>query len=484
MNNSSDYNGYSEEYPQEYPQEYSQEYPEYPTRGRLPQRNAYARSTYYEDLREQRRVRGEKQKAQKTAIVVCIMSLLFLNTLWLLVSTGIIDSAIKPQEEGQDIFLSDNETGLTVGDTQPTDPPEVINTAYGRVVPAEGDYATLIDQFILRERTMMKKDEVVLTFTGDCTLGTWPSSSNKTNYNAIYNAAGSPTYSFDHVKSLFMNDDYTYINLETTLTEAKKASEQTYAFKGSPSWAQDMIANSGVDGCNIANNHHYDWLEQGYTDTINNVLNAGMDVGDEDHIIVKNIEGLEIVLISGNIIWPTGRGAIIDGEKLTERLCEQVKQHKRQDNIVIVNAHWGLERQNFCNYEQYEPARDFIEAGADLVVGHHPHTLQGVEVYNGKYIFYSLGNFAFGGKASTDKVNRVSMMLRPRFALRDGTAIMTGLCVVPCYTTSAENLEINNYKPYPLNGEEAKELAQDLLDYSAGLKYGLKDPLDCPTSSL
>lgn len=464
-------------------------YPEFPG-GRDP----FAKSSYAEEMEARRRKRQadvrRNMKSIQAAFVAFLALLLCFNIVWVLWSSGKlgdiekIESLIKIEPDEKPFhggyWADTSHTDVTV----PTEPPVVnVNTAFGKVMPAFGDYASVIDRFISQERMMMKQDEVVLTFTGDCTLGTWPSSSRLTNYNTIFEASGSPTYSFDNVKSFFFNDDYTYINLETTLTTATKASDQTYAFKGDPAWASGMIAASGIEGCNIANNHHYDWLEQGYTDTINSVTGAGMDVGNEDHVIVTECGDLEVVLISGNFIWPTGRGQVIDGGKLTDTLCAQVKQYKRPDNIVIVSAHWGLERQNFCNYEQYDPARAFIDAGADLVVGHHPHTLQGVEVYNGKYIFYSLGNFAFGGKATTDEVNRVSIMLRPRFALRGGVAEMTGLCIVPCYTTSADDIAVNNYQPHPLVGAEAQKLADDLLKYSAGLKYGLKESLSCPTAS-
>lgn len=384
---------------------------------------------------------------------------------------------------GQDVAVKDPVASST--DVQQPAPPEEVelpDTAYAKIVPAQGDYSDLIDRFISYERSQMRDDEIVLSFTGDCTLGTWPTSNAKTNYTAVFNEAGSPTYSFDNVKSLFFNDDYTYINLETTLTDSKTVSQQKYAFKGSPDWGSTMIAPSGVEGCNIANNHHYDWLEEGYTDTIDSVTSAGMDVGNEDHVIVTTCGDVEIVLISGNYIWPTGRGKTIDADTLTATLCEQIKQYKRQDNVVIVNAHWGLERQNYCNGSQVSSAHALVDAGADLVVGHHPHTLQGAEYYNGKYIFYSLGNFAFGGKGTTDEVNRMAVILRPRFALRDGSAQLTGLSIVPCYTTSSSNVDINNYQPRPLSGDEAAKIADKLIKYSSELKYGISSRIDCPTA--
>ncbi len=350
-------------------------------------------------------------------------------------------------------------------------------------VAATGKYASLIDRYLSYERGLMQGDEVVVTFTGDCTLGTWPDSNSATNYTARYNEGNSKTYSFDHVKSLFLNDDYTYINLETTLTTSTdKASSQYYNFKGSPEWAKDMIAASGVDGCNTANNHAFDWGQKGYDETVSNIKAAGMDVGDEQSVIVTRLGNVELVLISGNYIYPCGGRQQFFGDDLTNHMINLVKQHKRADNIVIVNAHWGLERKEDANGDQAGPARKFIDAGADMVVGHHPHTLQGIELYKGKYIFYSLGNFAFGGKGSTDEVNRIALMLRARFALRDGKAVVTGVTGVPCYTTSADDIAVNNYQPKPLMGSEAAGIQNHLLKISARMEYGITE-LDCPAAN-
>lgn len=375
-------------------------------------------------------------------------------------------------------------TTSPVSETQPTQP-EVIDTgtAFSRIFPGTDTYGSQIDQFIEFERSMMQMDEVVMSFVGDCTLGTWPESSKKINYNSVYSASGSPTYSFDKVKSFFQNDDYTYINLETTLTTStRKLTGKAYNFKGDPAWAKDMIAASFIEGCNLANNHSFDWSQSGYDETINVVQEAGMQVGDESLPITTTIGNVEVVLLSGNYIYPAG-GSQRYGDDLTNYLVELIKQYKRENNIVIVNCHWGIELEPTPNSNQTGPARKFIDAGADMVIGHHPHTAQGIEEYNGKLIFYSLGNFAFGGKGTTSDLNRLSMIVRPRFALRDGKAIMTGCLVVPCYTTSAKNITVNNYQPIPLFGEDAALLQSKYLALSAKLTYGISE-LNCPTAEI
>ncbi len=413
----------------------------------------------------------DKLAGMKKPLVAALLCLIVANALLIVIAGGFIKFEPRvrtPKEE-------------TV---ETTAPPEILDTgtAYSHIIPATGAFAEGIDRFINYERSQMKSDEVVFSFTGDCTLGTWPESSKDGNYNAVHKASGSPTYSFDLVKSFFENDDYTYVNLETTLTKATSRlskPESNYNFKGDPDWAKLMLKASFIDGCNLANNHSYDYKSKGYEETQSVLMGADLDIGMQNSAIFVNINDLEIVLISANYITTSYNPNEIFGDDLTALIVKQIGQYKRDGNIVVVNCHWGLERQNNANEDQIAPAHKFIDAGADMVIGHHPHTLQGVENYRGKYIFYSIGNFAFGGKSTTDEVNRVSIIVRPRFALREGQGIVTGVCIVPCYTTSAVDIEENNYRPMPIFGFQASQLYNQMIDYSSKLTSGVT-ALSCP----
>lgn len=367
-------------------------------------------------------------------------------------------------------------------DDPPASQPDVPSTAYYNIVPSEGKYASQISQYISWERSQMQSDEVVLSFTGDCTLGTWPEAAVETNFNTVYEQAGSETYPFDLVKSLFANDDYTYINLETTLTNStdRLKKDTNYNFKGDPEWAKTMIAASYIDGCTLSNNHSYDYRSEGYSETMTALKNAGVDVGSQRDILVTNVGGVEIVMLGANYITSSLNPEDVFGDKLTELMIQQIQYCKRPDNIVIVNCHWGLERHQDANGDQAQPAHKMIDAGADMIIGHHPHTVQGVEIYKGKYIFYSLGNFSFGGKNTTDDINRVCIVVRPRFALRDNVASLTGVTILPCYTTSAENTSENNYQPTLVFGKQASSIIRTLKNNSAYLPYPCKEFV-CPT---
>lgn len=350
---------------------------------------------------------------------------------------------------------------------------------FRELVSSTGPFAAQIDEYLEYERGLMSEGEVVFSFAGDCTLGTSPGFNPKTRFDTIYEQSGSPTYCFDLVKSFFENDDYTYINLEGALTTSEKRRNKTFNFKGDPSWAKKLIADSYIDGCNIANNHSSDWMEQGFADTKKAVLDAGMDAGYEDIPIIKPFGELEVVLLSGNYVWPERYKA----KDMTALLLKEIDKYKRADNIVILNLHWGIEAATVPNRDCIDLAHEFIDAGVDLIIGNHSHTVQSIELYNDKYIFYSLGNFAFGGGQSTDRLSRNSMIVRPRFAIIEGEAVITGMSVIPCYSTSAEDLERNNYQPRPLFGKEAEALRKIFISNSRHIKDGVEE-LDCPTADV
>ena len=422
---------------------------------------------------------SNNEKKHKNTIVVLAAAVIVLQLVAIILSASPkdTDNVQPPVQQGSDYSGSVQNTGTT---TQPQQ--DLPDTAYYNIVPSTGKHASLISRYISWERGQMQPDEVVLSFTGDCTLGTWPEASTKTNFNAVYEEAGGGTYPFDLVKSLFANDDYTYINLETTLTTATNRLQKNtnYNFKGDPEWAQTMIAASYIDGCNLSNNHSYDYKRTGYDETMSSLKAANVDVGSQRDVIVRKVGDVEIVLLGANYITTSYNPEDVFGNELTDLMIQQIKTYKRPDNIVIVNCHWGLERRNDANGDQAQPAHKMIDAGADMIIGHHPHTIQGVELYNGKYIFYSLGNFSFGGKGSTDEVNRICFIARPRFALREGSAVVTGVTVLPCYTTSAEKLSVNNYQPTLVFGEDASGIINTLEKSSGYLSSPCRDFV-CPT---
>jgi len=369
-----------------------------------------------------------------------LLSLVEISNIYSEASDGTIEySDYYNVTEGSDILSGTAET-----------PSENINSLESKIlnyIEGEKVYTELENSYIL-------------SFTGDCSLGVLNNKPlENSSFYKLLSESGSETYPFDNVRSLFENDHLTMINLEGTLTTAEKQASKYFRIKGEPAWAQTMIAASSIEACTIANNHSYDYLKEGYEETKQSLNEAGVLYTTDSKPIVTMAGDVEVVILSGNYV-NDGEEIGLRSDKLTEQICKYIKQYKKPENIVIVVCHWGEELKSKPNSSQTESAHEFVKAGADLIIGHHPHVLQGVEEYGGKYIFYSLGNFAFAGNSSVTNLNKRSIIVRPRVALKDGKAKITGVNIVPCYTTSSGTIT-NNFQPIPLFDDEA----QKVLDY-------------------
>ncbi len=132
--------------------------------------------------------------------------------------------------------------------------------------------------------------------------------------------------------------------------------------------------------------------------------------------------------------------------------------------MIIVNFHWGIEKEYVPNDTQKTLAHLAIDEGADLVIGHHPHVLQGIERYKGKYIAYSLGNFSFGGNSNPS--DKDTMIFQQTFTVADGKAETNDdINIIPCSLSSASGY--NDYCPTPLEGSEKERVLEKLQEYSA-----------------
>jgi poly-gamma-glutamate synthesis protein (capsule biosynthesis protein) len=136
---------------------------------------------------------------------------------------------------------------------------------------------------------------------------------------------------------------------------------------------------------------------------------------------------------------------------------------------VIVSFHWGIETAHYPNSTQKTLAHHSIDEGADLVIGHHPHVLQGIESYTGGLIVYSLGNFCFGGNRNPK--DKDTMIFTHTFAF-DGDTLerrpeLESTGVTPCSVSSVTNR--NDFRPTVLEGDDASRIAERLIEYSKDL---------------
>lgn len=300
---------------------------------------------------------------------------------------------------------------------------------------------------------------VTISALGDCTLGTDENFNTDTNFDAFYAVNGS-SYFFANVRSILEEDDATFANLEGTFTTSTAREVKEYAFKGDPSYTE-ILRSGSVDVVTLANNHSSDYGSQSLTDTQNALAEAGIDYCMGDTIVVKEVNGIRTGFI--------GIYVLNDGLARESQVRETIAAAKAQGaQLVIVAFHWGEERVTQPDETQRTLAHLAIDCGADLVVGHHPHVLQGVEKYNGKYIAYSLANFCFGG--NSNPTDMTTMIFQQTFSVtKSGVSADSEAKVIPCSVSSTAGY--NNYQPTPLTGEEAASVISRLNEYSAS--YGV-----------
>ena len=296
--------------------------------------------------------------------------------------------------------------------------------------------------------------EILLSFTGDCILGTDEFFAWDTGLPAYYNLYG-PEYFLKNVRSIFEEDDLTIVNMEGTLTEETTRVDKQFAFKGDPEYVK-ILTSSSVEAANIANNHSHDYGEKSFQDTVQTLEENGIKTFGYDDVAVLEVKGIRV-----------GMFGIYELDDHLERI-PQVKQDiaKLKDqnvDIIVAVFHWSNELVTVPDENQVTLAHLAIDEGADVVVGHHPHVVQGIDEYKGKMIAYSLGNFCFGGNTHPTEMD--TFIFQQKFIL-DGKRNITGseYKVIPCRVSSETTY--NNYQPTPLVGEEAKETMDKIEERS------------------
>ena len=353
--------------------------------------------------------------------------------------------------------------------------PEILSVSKNGTVTALGEGTGSIKvsadgvEDVVCTVTVSDTKTITVSTLGDCTLGTDANFSTANSFNA-YDEANGHDYFFKNVKSILEEDDVTFANLEGTFTTSNDRQDKQYAFKGDPDYTE-ILTDGSVEVVTLANNHSGDYGEQGLADTETALEEAGIDYCIGDTITVKEVNGVKIAFIGIFVNYGTD-----DSEN---QLRSDIENAKKQGAELIITAfHWGSEKATQPDETQQSLAHIAIDCGADLVVGHHPHVLQGIEKYNGKYIAYSLGNFCFGGNSNPSDMD--TMIFRQTFTISgDGAAKDDDVTVIPCSISSDQGY--NNYQPTPAEGEAAASIIARLNEYSAA--YGVTVADDGSVSS-
>ena len=297
------------------------------------------------------------------------------------------------------------------------------------------------------------EEHFLLTFVGDCTFGANPSNTYA-GYGFPKTVGEDYQYPFRNVISWFENDECTFLNLEGPLSDVGNPMQKKHVFRGPAAYVNILLENS-VEAVTLANNHSMDYGQTGYDSTEATLQEAGIPFVERDKSCIFITEnGLKIGMY-GAVYYVLDEEAIVAGiSALKEQGCD----------LVIFAPHWGVEGTYHPTAQQTKLGHAAIDAGADIVWGSHPHVLQPVEAYNGGIIYYSLGNFSFGGNGYPRDYD-TALLQQEVIRAADGTVTLGTLTMVPASVSSISDR--NNYQPTPYEtGTDGYDRVMQKLDGS------------------
>ena len=300
------------------------------------------------------------------------------------------------------------------------------------------------------------RKSVKISAVGDCTIG-WDDRFSWGNRFDAYLESNNGDYSYylAKVREVFREDDFTIANLETTFTSYPVKMEKTSA----PDAYKNVLLQGCIDAVSLGNNHTYDFGERGYLDTMAALDSIGIPYFGHDKYLVKEVCGVKIGLFS-----------LLDyGCQFYHEIDKALTYLKSQKcDLIIACMHWGVEHTYEQTWAQVTMAHYLVDNGVDLVLGSHPHVLQGIEKYKGKYILYSMANFCFGG--NTDPDDKDTMIFQQTFTFVNGELQPDDyIKIIPASVSGVSYC--NNYQPVVLEGAEKERVMQKIMRYSSGFEY-------------
>lgn len=380
---------------------------------------------------------GKQRKTWPKVVLALAIVLIVVACVWQFACCGLpfLSASEQPQDQQQEATQEQQDDQASVQDLTRSD--------------ANGTYQAGLDT------------SFTITAIGDCTLGTDSDFDTSTNFVTKYNDT-SEGYFFQNVAPVLSADDLTIGNFEGTLTESNDIQQKAFNFKAPASYAGILKAGS-VEAVNVANNHSFDYGQQGFDDTKKNLTAANITNFGYDRTATYEVNGIKVGLF--------GICQLDGTDKATTLTQSDIKSLQGEGcQLIIGMFHWGIEGENVPESEQVSLAHAAIDAGCDLVIGGHPHVLQGVEYYKNRYICYSMGNFCFGG--NTHPADFDTMMYQQTFTFKDGQLVMDDATkaqvdIIPCSVSSSSS--INNYQPTPLTGERGSAVVSKLNGFSKKL---------------
>ena len=301
---------------------------------------------------------------------------------------------------------------------------------------------------------------LTVTAVGDCTFSGEPGSKSNRRFTECVEESGYD-YFFTNVRPLFESDDLTIVNLEGPLTSSPKPRKHGYVFKADPECVK-ILSGSSVELCNLANNHSLDYGTVGLKDTADILAANGIGYCGFTEAYNAVIKGVRVTAL-GFTKW----------DHNVDQITEAVAAARPNCDLLIVNMHWGWERQYDNDDLQKAMGHAAVDAGADLVIGTHPHVYQGIEKYKGRYIVYSLGNFCFAGNANpNDKrclIFQQSFSFTPGMGIAQANFMDAGINLIPANISSVKDK--NDFMPTIMTAEEGAEMLKAVASHSTHFSF-------------
>jgi len=300
---------------------------------------------------------------------------------------------------------------------------------------------------------------ITLTAVGDTTLG---GDQRWAGYHAFMrefeNSGRDHSHFMRNVAHIFYESCITIANLEGTLTYAAQHMDKQFVFRGPPHFAQ-ILTDGHICTVTISNNHTIDFFERGMNDTRDALTYHGVTYFGNEFNTVKEVNGINIGMF-GLRIWHSSQDN-------RDRIRSAITDLQNRDaQLIIAYYHWGVERNNHPEQYQIDIGRYSIWHGVDLVLGAHPHVVQGIEEYMGKLIVYSLANFCFGGNANPP--DQDSFIFQQTFSFYNGELIPgVDKNVIPIFVSSIRYR--NDFAPTVAQGADAERILERIERYSNAL---------------
>lgn len=391
------------------------------------------------------RTAGEKElmRAQLLAqgVIICIVIGLF--------AVAVVyrtKYAIAIESYAQDDSIDNNLYGTDSGMFTNDEPTEA--TAEAGTLATSTEAATIATITATPTEEPKINTTIKLSFIGDCMLATYGGEDYEGSLN--WYADNYPTtYFFDEVRTIFEADDFTIANCENVFTDEdlpqrEKPWKRVFWFRSKKKNAR-IFADNSIEAVTIANNHLYDYSDEGAEDTREALNEAGVLWGEDENIIYLEKDGYRLAVICISTCGMKGGGGNLEEARSKLQYLKEAQEHS---DFQIVYYHGGTEKSYKIEDWCVEMAKEYIDEGADLILGAHPHVLQPLGEYNGVDIAYSLGNFCYGGHNAPK--NRTIIYQYTIEVVDDEVASKT-YNIIPCYVYTRST---NNWQPDIIEDED------------------------------